>query len=265
MPPYTTANVDITHSSLPDVAAMQIVTTNANCTHPSLPPFQSTTTDPSPLSIDNAEVVVLGIDSPLAEAATPAVDAAVNSTRAAGKNDTEVSNLIAFFNPLSKKPRCNTLRDSFNITPNASGGITIACKTCLNFGVSNCFTLLLERLIYSLTIVLSPSIFRPGSGGPSIQLLHEDTPCNVQEWQLKCVLALQNSQAGRLNKEMSLLTPPTDSTLGGESLLSIHKSAISEDSGTYPKKMKQTSLLCTTNNGMLTTMPLAEMERVYKK
>ena len=63
---------------------------------------------------------------------------------------------------------------------------------------------------------------------------------------------------------MSLLTLPTDSTLGGESLLSVRKSAISNYSGTYPKKMKQTSLLHTTNNGMITTMPLAEMERVFK-
>ncbi len=75
---------------------------------------------------------------------------------------------------------------------------------------------------------------------------------------------LQNSQAGRLNKKMSLLTLPTDSTLGGESLSSVRKSAISNNSGTYPKKIKQTSLLCTNNNGMITTMPLAEMERVYK-
>ncbi len=75
---------------------------------------------------------------------------------------------------------------------------------------------------------------------------------------------LQNSQAGRLNKKMSLLTPPTDSTLDGESLSSFRKSAISNNSGTYPKKMKQTSLLCTTNNVVVTIMPLAEMERVYK-
>ncbi len=75
---------------------------------------------------------------------------------------------------------------------------------------------------------------------------------------------LQNSQAGRLNKKMSLLTPPTDSMLGGESLSSIRKLAISKDSGTYPKKMKPTSLRCTTDNGMITMMPLAEMERVYK-
>ncbi len=63
---------------------------------------------------------------------------------------------------------------------------------------------------------------------------------------------------------MSLLTLPTDSILGGESLLSVCKLAISKDSGTYPKKMKQTSLLCTTDNGMITTMPLDEMKRVYK-
>jgi hypothetical protein len=126
-------------------------------------------------------VVVLGGVYPPAEATTPAVDAAVNNTCATGKKDTEVSNVIAFFNPLSRKPRRNMLRECFNITPNASGGITIACKTCLNFAVSNCFSLLLEHLIYSLTIILSPSIFRPGSGGPSMQLLHKDLPCNVQE------------------------------------------------------------------------------------
>ncbi len=63
---------------------------------------------------------------------------------------------------------------------------------------------------------------------------------------------------------MSFLTPPTDSTFGRESLSSIHKSAIPKDSVIYPKRMKQTSLICTTNNGMITTMPLAEMERVYK-
>jgi hypothetical protein len=97
MPTYTTANVDITHPSLHDVAAMQIVTTNANCTQLSLPPFQSPTADPSPPSIGNEEVVVLGVVSSPAEAMTPAANAAVNSTRAAGKKDTEVSNVIAFF------------------------------------------------------------------------------------------------------------------------------------------------------------------------
>jgi hypothetical protein len=95
-----------------------------------LPPFQSPTTDPSLPSIDNEEVVVLGVVSLPAEAMTPAVDAAVNSTHTAGKKDTEVSSVIIFFNPLSKKPRCNMLCDCSNITPNASGGITIACKTC---------------------------------------------------------------------------------------------------------------------------------------
>ncbi len=121
---------------------MQIVTTNINCNHPSLPPFQSQTTDPSPPSVDNEEVVFLGAVSPPTEATTPAVDAAVNNTHAAGKKDTEVSNVITFFNPQSKNPRCNMLRDCVNITPNASGGITIACKTCLNFGLSNCLLLL---------------------------------------------------------------------------------------------------------------------------
>jgi hypothetical protein len=80
-----------------------------------------------------------------------------------------------------------------------------------------------------------------------------------------CTCLLQNSQAGRLNKKMSLLTPPTDSTLGGESLSSICKlAAASKDPEIYPKRMKQSLLIRATENGMITTMPLAEMERVYK-
>ena len=49
---------------------------------------------------------------------------------------------------------------------------------------------------------------------------------------------LQNSQAGRLQKKMTLLTPRTNSTLGGESLSSVRKSA---DLG-Y-KRLKQTTLI----------------------
>jgi hypothetical protein len=188
MPMFTTTDVDNIHPSVPDVAAMRIVTTNTNCTHPSLPPFQSPTTDLSPPRINNEEVVVLGVVSPSAEAITPAVSVAINSTCAAGKKDTEVSFVITFFNPQSKNPRCITPCDCFNITSKASGGITIACKMCLNFWVSNCFLLLSEHLNYFHTIVLSSSMFKPGHGGPSTYLLHEDMPCNGQEWQLKCVL-----------------------------------------------------------------------------
>jgi hypothetical protein len=36
----------------------------ANCTHPSLPPFQSPATEPSPPSIDNDDVEILGVVSP---------------------------------------------------------------------------------------------------------------------------------------------------------------------------------------------------------
>ena len=75
---------------------------------------------------------------------------------------------------------------------------------------------------------------------------------------------LQTSQAVRLKKKMSLLTPPTDSTLGGESLSSIQKSAAAASDGSYPKRMKQSSLIRATENGQITTMTLAEMERVYK-
>ncbi len=76
---------------------------------------------------------------------------------------------------------------------------------------------------------------------------------------------LQNSQVGNLNKRMSLFTLLTDSTLGGESLSSIHKlAAASKDPEVYPKRTKQSLLIWATENGMITTMPLAEMERVYK-
>ncbi len=62
------------------------------------------------------------------------------------------------------------------------------CKNCTNFEVSNCFLLLSEQLINLHTIDLSSSIFRSDRGSPSTQLLQEDTPSNVQEWQLKCIL-----------------------------------------------------------------------------
>jgi hypothetical protein len=71
---------------------------------------------------------------------------------------------------------------------------------------------------------------------------------------------LQNSQAEKLNKKMSMQTLPTGSTLGGESL----SSAIFKDSEINPKRIKQTFLICTTKNGMGTNMPVDEMERVYK-
>ena len=116
-----------------------------NYTPPSLPPFQlPSTADPSYPSVDDEEVVVLGaVFVPPAEATSPAVNLAINdSTHAAGKEDTEISYVVAFFNPISKKPRCNTLRNCFDITPMASGGLTVVCKSCNYFGVSNCFLLL---------------------------------------------------------------------------------------------------------------------------
>jgi hypothetical protein len=80
-----------------------------------------------------------------------------------------------------------------------------------------------------------------------------------------CTRLLQNSQAGRLNKKMSFLTPPTDSTLGRDSLSSIRKLATaSKDPEIYPKRMKQSLLIRATENGMIPTMLLAEMKRVNK-
>jgi hypothetical protein len=84
-----------------------VTSTDANdCTHPSLPPIQSPTTDPSSPSADNEENIVIGGVSLPAEATSSAIDVAVNdSTYAASKMDTEISDAIAFFNPISKKPR----------------------------------------------------------------------------------------------------------------------------------------------------------------
>jgi hypothetical protein len=96
-----------------------------NYTSPSLPPFQLTSTaDPSSPSADDEEVVVLGaVFVPPAEATSPAINLSINdSTHAAGKEDTEISDVVAFFNPILKKPRCNTLCNCFDITPMASRG-----------------------------------------------------------------------------------------------------------------------------------------------
>jgi hypothetical protein len=122
---------------------MPTFTTNAYSTHLSLPPIQSPTTDSSPPGVDDEEVVVVDVVSPASTTTeypcTPPVD--VSTDAAAGK-DTEVSDIIAFFNPLAntaKKPRCNMLRGCFNITVNASGGgMIIECKICTQFGVSKC-------------------------------------------------------------------------------------------------------------------------------
>jgi hypothetical protein len=70
---------------------------------------------------------------------------------------------------------------------------------------------------------------------------------------------LQNSQAGRLQKKTTILTPPTNSNSGGKSLSSVCMFA-----GLGTKRLKQISLICTTNNGKVTRMSIDEMKRVYK-
>ena len=57
---------------------------------------------------------------------------------------------------------------------------------------------------------------------------------------------------------MTLLTPRTNSTLGGESLSSVRKSA---DLGN--KRLKQTTLIRNTEDGKVTMMSIGEMSRVY--
>jgi hypothetical protein len=84
---------------------------------------------------------VLDVVSPAFTAKNPCTPAVNASTPATAGKDTEVSNILAFFNPLAntaKKPRCNMLCGCFKITPNVSGGMIIECKNCTLFGVSNC-------------------------------------------------------------------------------------------------------------------------------
>ncbi len=75
---------------------------------------------------------------------------------------------------------------------------------------------------------------------------------------------IQNSQAGRLTKKMAILTPPTNSTLGGQSLTSVCKLSLLEDATKHMKRFKQTSLIRSTKDGKVTTMSIDEMKRVYK-
>ncbi len=127
------------------------ITTDADLTHPTLPSFYSPATDPSPLGIDNEEVVVLDVVSPASTAKNPYTPTVNASTPAAAGKDTEVSNTLAFFNPLAntaKKPRCNMLRGCFKITPNASGGMIIECKNCTHFWVSNFIFLFRKYVLY---------------------------------------------------------------------------------------------------------------------
>ncbi len=89
---------------------MLSLSTDADCTHPSLPPFQSPATDPSPPSgIENEEVVMLDVVSPATTTKNPCTPTVNAHTSAAAKKDsTEVSDRVAFFNPLAntaKKPR----------------------------------------------------------------------------------------------------------------------------------------------------------------
>jgi hypothetical protein len=75
---------------------------------------------------------------------------------------------------------------------------------------------------------------------------------------------IQNSQAGRLTKKTIILTPPANSTLGGQSLTSVRKLGLLEDATKNTKRFKQTSLICSTKDGKITTMLIDEMKRVYK-
>ena len=117
---------------------MPSLSTDADCTHPSLPPFQSPATDPSPPgSIGSEEVAMLDVVFPATTAknpCTPTVNA--RKSAAARKDSTEVSNIVAIFNPLAnaaKKPKCNMLRGCFKITPDASYGMIGKCKNFFHF------------------------------------------------------------------------------------------------------------------------------------
>jgi hypothetical protein len=63
---------------------------------------------------------------------------------------------------------------------------------------------------------------------------------------------------------MAILTPPTNSSLGGQSLISVRKLSLLEDATKHTKRFKQTSLIRSTKDGKVTTMLIDEMKRVYK-
>jgi hypothetical protein len=75
---------------------------------------------------------------------------------------------------------------------------------------------------------------------------------------------IQNSQAGRLTKKMAILTPPTNSTLGSQSLTLVCKLSLLEDATKHMKRFKQTSLIHSIEDEKVTTMLTDEMKRVYK-
>jgi hypothetical protein len=117
---------------------MPSLSTDADCTHPSMPPFQSPVTDPSPPDgIEDDDVVMLDVVSPastIKNPCTPTVNA--HKSAAAKKDSTEVSDIFAFFNPLAntvKKPRLNVLRGCYKIIPGATCGMIIECKNYTYF------------------------------------------------------------------------------------------------------------------------------------
>ena len=173
---------------------MTALYTNADFTHPSLPPCQYPTTDLSPPGgIENEEVVVLDVVSPAFTTKNPCT-LAVNACKsaAAGKDSTEVSNIAAYFNPLAitaQKPRCNMLCGCFKITSDVSCSLIIECKNCAHFGVRNCINLIKRYVSYinsnSLLFLNSPLYLQTRKWKHFSATLQEDTLCNVREWQLK--------------------------------------------------------------------------------
>jgi len=89
--------------------------------------------EPSSHSVDNdEEVELLGVLVSPADALTPAFKSGTQDLLSTPAVEAEVTNVFAFFNPqASKKPRCSTLRDCFNITHNELRGITVTCKNAL--------------------------------------------------------------------------------------------------------------------------------------
>jgi hypothetical protein len=84
--------------------------------------------------------------------------------------------------------------------------------------------------------------------------MQEDTHCNVREWQLRCVpVSFRIVRLEDLQK-MAILTPPTNSILGGQLLTSVCKLSLLKDATKHTKRFKQTSLICSTEDGKVTTM-----------
>ncbi len=138
----------------------------------------------------------------------------------------------------------------FNITVNASGGgMIIECKNCTQFGVSKCMFWfgkynsfwyhILTLCCYLIFLYFQKRNWKSFNATFARGHILQCPGVAIEV----CARLIQNSQAGRLTKKMIILTPPANSTLGGQSLTSVRKLGLLEDAKKNTKRFKQTSLI----------------------